>query len=140
MTRKLASLSFILVLISIMALKHPAFAYCLCEHKIITLHECSNMAKASSEEPPSCPHCAAKERQEKAKENCTLEISFDAGDFFWQDSTDTPHPPSAADAPPLVYIDLKLPRPSGSDHGVLARQNAPPPRPPLRAYTGIYRL
>lgn len=142
MLRRITALGFILVMVSIMALRHPALAYCLCEHKVISMSECAHMQERSSGKDLSCcPRCsAAQEKEDEHKKDCSLAISFDAGFFFWQDNTETPHPPLCFDVPVLFASEYFLPTATVNHQGCIALQNAPPPHPPSSALTGVYRL
>lgn len=138
----MTAMGFVLVMVSIMALKHPAFAYCLCEHKVITFSECTHMKERSSQqEAPHCPRCAAKQdKKDEPKNDCTLAISFDAGDFFWQDSVSEPHPPLYFDVPVVLASEYHFPSAMIIQYGCIAQQNAPPPTHLSPEFTGVYRL
>lgn len=89
MTRTWTGSILAAVLIILIAVKHLALGFCLCNDEIFVT-ECPCACFAAPGDPP----CNGREREEVPTESpsddCIVAISLDAGDFFW--NTDTFHP------------------------------------------------
>lgn len=139
MFRRFTALTFIVAMVSMLALKHPALAFCTCEHKVIGISECTDITTQSvSLTSECCQKCESKTSQKS--DTCTISITFDSGDFLSLNSPELPSPASLQLPPVAHTILLEKSFTTSFTPNQKALQNAPPVWQPLQAITGIFLI
>lgn len=141
MLRRISGSGFAVVLIAIIAFKHAALGFCLCQEQLI-LSNCDCPHEAPATAPASCGCCEEEtaEAQPDPCHDCVVPITIETGDFLW----------SAASFSPLEQENAPLPPFSLPHHDALAKpcviaasgpaRGSPPPGPPLFLRTQVLRL
>lgn len=79
-------------MIAIIALRIPAFGYCLCNEEVFLSSD-----PCAHQQAESCPCCPDEAPSPKPDcEDCVLVLSLDPGDFSWSAPTFSPAPQLAA--------------------------------------------
>jgi len=137
MLRKLAGSSLALALIAIVALKHVALGFCLCQAQFIT-----NPATCCAVHDPA-PACCCEEEKIPADnpyKDCVVDLEIEVGDFLWNADQFSPADQVGL---PIVLPTLDLPtfalqpQTLAFAHPV---RGSPPGLPPLYIRQSVLRL
>jgi hypothetical protein len=137
MIRKLAGSGFAAVLLAIMALKHVALGFCLCQSQITT--DPADCCAITAVEPACC--CKVDQLPEEAPcKDCVIELDLEVSEFWW--STDTFAPADQLHEP------VSVPSLAQWDTAVDSRLNefdrpvrgSPPGLPPVYLRHSVLRL
>ncbi|MDA0767089.1 MAG: hypothetical protein O3A92_09745 [Verrucomicrobia bacterium] len=137
MLRKLAGSGFAFALIAIVALKHVALGFCLCQAQFITNPDTCCAKHAA--EPSCCCEVEAPPADDPCKD-CAVDLEIEVGDFLWD--ADHFSPPDQAGLPMVVpTLDLPTfalqPQTLAFAHPV---RSSPPGLPPLYIRQSVLRL
>ncbi|MCP5536174.1 MAG: hypothetical protein H7A51_08045 [Akkermansiaceae bacterium] len=142
MLRKCTAISFLMVMIMLIALKHPVLGYCLCLDAYFTgdcvcQHETRPSAKRLGS-APTCPDCCPDQSQGNTDtprepsepcDDCTAHLTVDVGDFVWDNSNDTPADTGSTILPPLAYAEPATAHPAAVIDYRKPIRGDPPPYP-----------
>lgn len=137
MLRKLAGSGFALALIAIVAMKHVALGFCLCQAQVVT-----NPSTCCTEHDP-VPVCCCDETEKPATDpckDCVVELELEVGDFLW--STDE-FTPADEIGTPIVVPTGDLATIPGRPVELTAHapvRGSPPGLPPLYLRQSVLRL
>ena len=138
MTRNFTGSTLAAVLITLIAVKHLALGFCLCNEEIFVA-ECHCCCFDEHTETP----CCAEEEDAPAEEpcnDCIVAISLDAGDFLWTADAFDPSQQRGTDiAPPETPFLSNLHANEFATLGAPIR-GSPPGGPPVFLRTTVLRL
>jgi hypothetical protein len=129
------------VLITLIAVKHLALGFCLCNEELF-ITECPCSCFAEPAEPPCC--CEEETPEECPAEapcdECIVAISLDTGDFLW--SADAFDPAQQTGTPVATPETLFLSTLHTSNFAAICApiRGSPPSGPPLFLRTTVLRL
>ena len=137
MFRKLAGSSLALALIAIVAMKHVALGFCLCQEQIVTNPDtCCQPAEAIQ----TCCGSEAEEPTPAPCDDCIIDLEIEVSDFLW----------SSDEFSPAKEIGTPVAVPTGDLASIPGRvavfttaapvRGSPPGLPPLYLRQSVLRL
>ena len=138
MTRTFTGSALAFVLIAIIAVKHLALGFCLCQDELY-VNECACECAAAEAQVPAC--CDDEECPvEEPCNDCMVAISLDTGDFLWNaDSFQSAAPSETALAPAETPFVSNLHTADVASLGAPVG-GSPPGGPPVFLRTTVLRL
>ena len=130
-------------MILIIALKHTALGFCLCQQEFTTAGSGCDCAQEEAAAEASCGCCPDESNDNSAPvpcDDCMVEVSVDPGDYLW--SSKAFEPTDEIGIPLALPIDREaLHAGKRSVPRTLApARGSPPGSPPLYIWTRVLRL